>query len=245
MKFPLLLLCVVLAGASAQAQTKTSYSGNVLDAFDKKYLEGVTVAVVGKESVKTNPRGYFSVEGIMGDTLVLSFPGFIDQKVVLGQDRFLLLQIQDRARLLPTFQVEAEPYRFRFKDGKLYLADDEPEAEKSLSQKMSAGFGTSDGGGGVAIYGPISYFTRRNVQLRKYEARLEWIKRRQGYLEVIDSDSIRTELMAKYRLDRSAWDEMIIRFNEFHLNHEFLDWSKERVISNLTDFLRIESLLED
>ena len=127
----------------------------------------------------------------------------------------------------------------------MYLADDEPEAEKSLSQKMSAGFGTSDGGGGVAIYGPISYFTRRNVQLRKYEARLEWIKRRQGYLEVIDSDSIRTELMAKYRLDRSSWDEMIIRFNEFHLNHEFLDWSKERVISNLTDFLRIESLLED
>jgi hypothetical protein len=245
MKFSFLLLCVIVTLASAHAQTKTSYSGNVLDAFDKKYLEGVTVAVIGKESVQTNARGYFSVEGILGDTLLLSFPGFIDQKVVLGKDRFLLLQIQDRARLLPTFQVDAEPYRFRFKDGKLYLADDETEAEKSLSQKMSAGFGTSDGGGGVAIYGPISYFTRRNVQLRKYEARLEWIKRRQGYLEVIDSDSIRTELMAKYSLDRSAWDEMIIRFNEFHLNHEFLDWSKERVISNLTDFLRIESLLED
>lgn len=243
MKFLSFLISFLFLAASAEAQS--SYSGNVLDAFDKKYLEGVAVGVVGKGNVLTNSRGYFNVEAMLGDTLLLSFPGFIDQKILLGIDRFLLLQIQDRARLLPTFQVDAEPYRFRFKDGKLYLADDEQEVEKSLSQKVTAGLGTSNGGGGATIYGPISYFTRRNVQLRKYEARLEWIKRRQGYLEVIDSDSIRTELLTKYRLNRTAWDGMIVRFNEFHLHHEFLDWSKERVIANLSEFLRIESLLED
>lgn len=243
MKGPVFLISFLLAASLAFGQS--SYSGNVLDATDKKYLEGVTVSVLGKESVTTNARGYFSVKGILGDTLLLTFPGFIDQKVVLGQDRFLLLQIQDKARLLPTFQVEAEPYKFRFRDGKLYLAEDEPEAEKSLSKQVSMGTGTSGGGGGVSIYGPISYFSKRNTQLRKYEERLQWIKRRQGYLEVIDSDSIRTELMETYKLDRPEWDEMIIRFNEFHLNHEFLDWSKDRVIASLKEFLRIESLLEN
>ena len=243
MKFPVFLISFFLMAVSAVAQS--SYSGNVLDAFDKKYLEGVTVSVTGKESVLTNSRGYFNVQGMLGDTLLLSFPGFFDQKVILGQDKFLLLQIQDRARLLPTFQVDAEPYKFRFRDGKLFLVEDESEEEKSLSKQVSMGTGTSDGGAGVAIYGPISYFSKRNTQLRKYEERLEWIKRRQGYLEVIDSDSIRTELMENYQLDRPKWDNMIIRFNEFHLNHEFLDWSRDRVIASLKEFLRIESLLEN
>ncbi|HSF55136.1 MAG TPA: hypothetical protein VLA71_15380 [Algoriphagus sp.] len=241
MKCSVFLTVFILFSFSAIAQI--SYSGNVLDAFDKKYLEGVTVSIVGKNSVATNSRGYFSLEGAAGDTLLLSFPGFIDQRILLGSDRFLLIQIQDKARLLPTFQVEAEPYKFRFKDGKLYLAENEPEQEKSLSKQVSMGTGTSDGGAGLAIYGPISYFSKRNTQLRRYEERLEWIKRRQGYLEVIDSDSIRTELMSTYKLDRGDWDEMIMRFNEFHLEHEFLDWPKDRVIASLKEFIRIESYL--
>ncbi|SEF62854.1 peptidase associated/transthyretin-like domain-containing protein [Algoriphagus boritolerans] len=243
MKGLILLLCFGLLTASAICQT--SYSGNVLDSFDKKYLEGVTVSIKGKESVLTNPRGYFSIQGMMGDTLVLSFAGFYDQQVILGSDRFMLLQIQDRARLLPTFQVDAEPYRFRFKDGKLYLSENEPDQEKSLSQNVSMGIGTSNGSPGVAIYGAISYFTKRNTQLRRYAQQLEWIKRREGYLEVIDSDSIRTELMASYELDRDQWDQLIIRFNQFHLQHEFLDWSKDRVLTSLKEFIRIESYLMD
>lgn len=243
MKFLVLISFIFLLNLEAFAQT--SYSGNVLDSFDKKYLEGVTVSIKGKESVLTNPRGYFSIQGMMGDTLLLSFAGFYDQQVILGSDRFMLLQIQDRARLLPTFQVDAEPYRFRFKDGKLYLSENEPEREKSLSQSVSMGVGTSDGSPGVAIYGAISYFTKRNTQLRRYAQQLEWIKRRQGYLEVIDSDSIRTELMASYELDRDQWDQIIIRFNEFHLQHEFLDWTAERVLTSLKEFIRIESYFID
>lgn len=222
-----------------------SYSGNVLDSFDKKYLEGVAVSIKEKETVLTNSRGYFSIQGIIGDTLQLSFPGFYDQNVVLSGERFLLLQIQDRARLLPTFQVNSEPYKFRFKDGKLYFAEKETESEKSLSQSVSAGIGTSDGGAGVAIYGPISYFSKRNTQLRRYAERLEWIRRRQGYLEVIDSDSIRTELMATYNVTREEWDEIIFRFNEFHLHHEFMDWTKERVDASLREFIQIEAVLRD
>lgn len=223
------------------AKGQTSFSGNVLDAFDKKYLEGVAVSVAGAELATTNSRGYFSVKAREGDTLRLSFPGFIDREIVLGKDRFLLLQIQDQARLLPTFQVEAEPYRFRFKDGKLYLAEDEPEQARKLSHGVSAGTPPT---GGFAVYGVLSSLTKRNRQLRQYEERLEWIQRRKGYLEVIDSDSIRTELMNTYRLNRETWDELIMRFNSFHLEHEFLDWPKDRVAASLAEFIRIESYLD-
>ncbi|WP_111669574.1 peptidase associated/transthyretin-like domain-containing protein [Algoriphagus litoralis] len=243
MKDAVFLFLIFLLALPGFAQS--TYSGNVLDSFDKKYLEGVSISVNGKVSTLTNSRGYFSIKGMAGDTLYLSFPGFFDQRVILDSDRFLLLQIQDRARLLPTFQVDAEPYRFRFKDGKLYLSEDEPEQEKSIYQKVSAGLGTPDGGGGVTIYGPISYFSKRNTQLRRYAEQLEHIRRRSGYLEVIDSDSIRAELMAEYGLSRQDWDEIIIRFNEFHIQHEFLDWPKARVSASLSEFIRLEATFRD
>lgn len=243
MKIPVFL--VLFFSIIFCANGQTSFSGNVLDAFDKKYLEGVSVSITGKESVVTNPRGYFSVKGEEGDTLRLSFPGFIDREIILGKERFLLLQIQDQARLLPTFQVEAEPYRFRFKDGKLYLAEGEPEQERNLSHGVTAGAAqNADLTPGFAVYGVLSSLTKRNRQLRQYEERLEWIQRRQGYLEVIDSDSIRTDLMKTYQLNRDAWDELILRFNTFHLEHEFLDWPKDRVAASLAEFVRIESYLD-
>lgn len=243
MKFLVHISFLLIVNLEAFAQS--SYSGNVVDSFDKKYLEGVAVSIRGKESVFTNSRGYFSIQGMMGDTLRLNFPGFFEQKIILSSERFLLFQLQDKANLLPTFQVDAEPYRFRFKDGKLVLYEDENGDEKSLSQQVGVGLGTPGGGGGLTIFGPISYFSKRNAQLRRYAQQLEWLRRRQGYVEVIDSDSIRTDLMSSYDLNREQWDQLIIRFNQFHLQHEFLDWSKERVYASLKEFIRIESYLLD
>ena len=74
---------------------------------------------------------------------------------------------------------------------------------------------------------------------------MEWEKRRQGYLEVIDSDSLRTSLMDSYQLDRKQWDDLILRFNVFHASHEFLDWPKARVQEALVTFFRLEAHPED
>ena len=221
------------------------YTGNVVDAWDKKYLEGVVITNGKGEEAKTNARGYFSIPSLMGDTLVFNFPGFLEKKWVATSESFLFIELQDRARLLPTFQVKAEPYRFRFKDGKLYLSEDEPIIEKPLSQQVGIGIDPTSPSPGFSIYGPISYFSKRNRQLRAYEERLNWEKQRVGYLEVIDSDSVRIELMQQYGLDRKKWDELILRFNTFHAAHEFLGWSKERVLAALKEFFRLEILLED
>lgn len=81
--------------------------------------------------------------------------------------------------------------------------------------------------------------------MRAYEERMTWEKQRAGYLEVIDADSVRIELMQLYRLDRKQWDELILRFNSFHAAHEFLGWSKERVFASLKEFFRLEMVLSD
>ena len=117
-----LLLFFFFCVVSLSAQRR--YSGNVIDAWDKKYLEGVVVSHPSGEKVKTNSRGYFSIPALQGDTLTFQFPGFLEKKMRLTADAFLFVELQDLARLLPTFQVKAEPYRFRFKDGKLYLSED-------------------------------------------------------------------------------------------------------------------------
>lgn len=221
------------------------YSGNVVDAWDKKYLEGVVVTNGKGEKAKTNTRGYFSIFTLMGDTLVFNFPGFLEKKWVVNSEHFLFIELQDRARLLPTFQVKAEPYSFRFKDGKLILIEEPSVEETRLSQQVGIGVDSTSPNPGFAIYGPISYFTKRNRQLRAYEKRMEWEKRRQGYLEVIDSDSLRTSLMDSYQLDRQQWDDLILRFNVFHASHEFLDWPKVRVQEALVTFFRLEALPEN
>ena len=221
------------------------YTGNVVDAWDKKYLEGVIVTNGKGEESKTNARGYFSISSLMGDTLVFNFPGFIKKKLVATSEYFLFIELQDRARLLPTFQVKAEPYSFRFKDGKLILIEEPSLEETPLSQQVGIGVDSTSPNPGFVIYGPISYFTKRNRQLRAYEKRMEWEKRRQGYLEIIDSDSLRTSLMDSYQLDRKEWDDLILRFNAFHASHEFLDWPKARVQEALLTFFRLEAVLED
>ncbi|MEB2786768.1 hypothetical protein [Algoriphagus persicinus] len=235
MKFRFLVILYFAFVPALLAQR--SYSGNVLDATDKTYLEGVNVEVLGSESTDiTNIRGYFSVKGAIGDTLRISFPGFIEQKIPLGEETFIMVQIQDRARLLPTFEVKSEPYAFRFKDGKLVLID--PDEEKAPSKKggISAGYLDSPNGG-VAIAGVLSSLTKRARLEREYQKKQEWMRRRAGYYAVIESDSVRQNLMVKYQLQRSDWDRMIIRFNEGNAYHEFLDWSEERVFTTLSEFI--------
>ncbi|MBN3582244.1 carboxypeptidase-like regulatory domain-containing protein [Algoriphagus aestuarii] len=230
------ILFLVLQGAYSQV----SYSGNILDANDKRYLEGVLVEVQGKsESDSTNSRGYFNVQAIAGDTLKVTFPGFIDQQIILSSERFIQIQIQDQARLLPTFEVKAEPYTFRFKDGKLILVDPNEVKPESSKGQMTAGYRDSPEGG-VAIGGVISYFTKKSKNAREYAKKLEYLKRREGYLKIIDSDSIKNVLGEEYEISEGEWDPLIIKFNQMHAHHEFLDWSSEKVYARLKEFIEWE-----
>lgn len=229
----------------SEVEAQLTYSGNVLDAIDKRYIEGVQISVLGQNvSSTTNSRGYFSTKASEGDTLLFRFEGFYDQKIRLEKDRFILVQLQDRARLLPSFEVKADPYLFRFINGKLTLIDEDELASQSTAKQSGLTKGTSTGAG-VTINGPISYFTRRARNEREHIRKLKIIARRKGYLDVVDSDSVRSKIMDRHRLDRASWDKLIVRFNQSNLSHQFLDWSKDRVLSHLNLFIEREKALED
>lgn len=239
MKFALTLLLLICAVQLSFAQL--SYSGNVLDDTDNTYLEGVRVEVIGGDQIDTtNERGYFSVKANAGDSLKLSYPGFMDLNIVLTSERYLQLLLHDRARLLPTFTVKSEPYSFRFKDGKLTVVDPNEEKEKGNSSGISAGYLNSPNGG-VAIAGVLSSLTKKARLERQYQKKLIWLDRRAGYYAVVESDSVRKNLMIKYQLDRSEWDRILIRYNEGNQYHEFLDWSQSRVYNSLEEFIKRES----
>lgn len=221
---------------------QSTYSGNILDSSDKGYLEGVEVSSShSDQKVLSNERGYFSLQAMIGDTLKLSFPGFIEQKLVLGSEKFLMIQLQDKARFLPPFEVRSQAYSYRLKDGKLVLRDENEEAPISRKGEVIAGTKANDPNGGVTLSGPISYFTKKARLEREYQKKKIWLARREGYYQVIQSDSVQQELMDKYELNQKEWDSLVIKFNQFHQSHEFLDWSEARVKKSLDEFFRFET----
>lgn len=234
-------------GWTSFALGQTTYSGNVLDANDRQVMEGVRVKVLGRESSSTtNQRGYFSVQGFAGDTLSVEFDGFITQKVPLGKERFLMIEIQDKARFLPTFEVRSPEYSYRFKDGKLVLRDEnEVEAPSRKGEVIAGPINRGDGSGGVALSGVISYFTKKARNAREYARKQQWHDRRAGYYSIVESDSIRSLLKNDFDLSAEDWNELIIQFNQFHATHEFLDWNEKRVYSQLREFIRIETSYMD
>jgi hypothetical protein len=219
-----------------------TYSGNIIDSQDKGFLEGVKVQSVssGEEGL-SNSRGCFSISAFLGDTLVFSFPGFISQHQALSSEFFLMIELQDKARFLPTFEVEGNNYSYSFKDGRLTIRDEnEAKTPSRKGEVITTPMDNGDGTGGMVISGPISYFTKKARLAREYERKKQWLSRRTGYYEVIDSDTTRTQLMEKYELSREDWDKMVIRFNQFHQQHEFLDWPESRVLKSLEEFIQIE-----
>jgi len=46
--------------------------------------------------------------------------------------------------------------------------------------------------------------------------------------------------MKAYGIDRSKWDELLLKFNAKNAENEFLDWSKEQVLVALEEFLTSE-----
>ncbi|MBY5950312.1 carboxypeptidase-like regulatory domain-containing protein [Algoriphagus marincola] len=225
------------------ALAQRTYSGNIIDSQDKGFLEGVKVQSISSgEEVLSNTRGYFSISAFLGDTLVFSFPGFVSQRQALSSEFFLMIELQDKARFLPTFEVEGNNYSYSFKDGRLTIRDENEAKEPSRKgEVITRPLDNGDGTGGIGISGPISYFTKKARLAREYERKKEWLARRKGYYQIIESDAVRAELMEEFQLTRESWDQLVIRFNQFHQEHEFLDWSEARVRKSLEEFIRIET----
>src|SRR5688500_8161649 len=84
MKQSLFFLFLLLLQITVQAQTR---SGRVLSADDSQPLPGATVKVKGTtNSAVTDQNGLFTISAVKGDVLVISFIGYQERELRVGDE---------------------------------------------------------------------------------------------------------------------------------------------------------------
>jgi len=222
---------------SIQAQTIT---GNVIDGFDKGYLEDVWVVnLTNMDSSLTNSRGYFRLQGSRGDSIFFSKQYYILNKVIVGEDRHFVAEIYLNARTLPQFSVYGNEYKVPYLVG----GTTSPTGMRGFSDRKAGPgkiyMGMSENPGlvpAVTIDGLISYFMKSERNKREYARKLAIIARKKDYLDLIQSDSVMTALKSEYNLSKQDLDDLIIEFNLHNKDHQFLDMSWKLVEQRLIEF---------
>jgi len=234
MKSIIFIFFFFIATLSVQGQVLT---GNIIDVPDQYNLKGVKVKNTRTAQAYTsNNRGYFRMEVEMGDTVVFSKEGYVNHVIVVKEIDHLVVPMTFDAVGLPTAYVYADR-------PSLYIPgislDRDPDRKPMGPGRIMPGHSGSatEMTPGVTLDGPISYFTKRERNKRQYKRALEKLERQAPYLEVIQSDSIKNVLMNRFELEEVELDELIIGFNIYHREHEFLDMDHDTVLGLLYEFL--------
>ena len=234
MKPALFSILLLLISYSIQGQVLT---GNVIDVHDQYNMKGVKVENLNNSQTYTsNARGYFRIEVDLGDTVVFSKEGYVDYVLLVKDTEHMVIPLTFDAMGLPTAYVFGDR-------PSLYIPgvskDIDPDRKPMGPGWIMPGHSGShtDLTPGVTLDGPISYFTKRERNKRQYKRALEKIQRQQDYLDVIQSDSIKQVLMERFEVNEEELDELIIGFNIYHREHEFLDMDKKTVLGLLYEFL--------
>ncbi|MBS9525423.1 hypothetical protein KIH41_04380 [Litoribacter ruber] len=230
MSYPLrILIFIVLFGSGSSIAFAQAVTGNVIDVQDNYNLKDVKVEnIKTAETFTSNDRGYFRIGATLGDSIRFTKEGYVPHYWVVDDlEHQLIPLIFDAVGLPPAYVFGERP--------SLYI----PGISKDLDpDRKPAGPGRVYGGHsgsqtemtpGFTMDGPISYFTRRERNKRQYRRAMEKEARQAPYLEIIKSDSVMHVLKSKYQLEDKELDSLIIEFNLYHIEHEFLDLDHEDV----------------
>src|SRR6476661_2572425 len=89
------IIATSLFSLQVHAQEKT-ISGVVISATDKTPLQGVTVSVAGtSKAATTDENGKFSITAGKGQKLVLSYVGYNEQSLVVGDETSLSVNLAE------------------------------------------------------------------------------------------------------------------------------------------------------
>ncbi len=234
MKSILFIFFLCITAVSAQGQVLT---GNIIDVLDQSYLNGVNVENTRTAATFTSSNlGYFRMEVELGDSVVFSKEGYVTHVIVVKETVHQVVSMVFDAVGLPPVDVFGER-------PSLYIPgislDKDPNRKPMGPGRIMPGHSGSftEMTPGVTLDGPISYFTKRERNKRQYKRALEKLARQAAYLEVIQSDSIKQALMDRFELLETELDELIIGFNTYHREHEFLDMDYDTVLGLLYEFL--------
>ena len=94
-----ILAIMLLCYLPVQAQTPTVISGTLTDSLDTGPIVGASIMVQGtKVATQTDANGKFSISASQGATLIFSYIGYVEKKIVVGSNANLNI------RLLPSSQ---------------------------------------------------------------------------------------------------------------------------------------------
>ena len=211
--------------------------GKVLDAKGESGIAWVKVMNTHSDKFTyTDHAGGFEIFAESGDTLIFSLKNFHSKTLIFTeptQDPWVVYLEFDAIELPEVYVMEKNENT----SIKLYGIN-EVDPNHIPIRPGHVGLGaTEDYRPGVAMAGPISFFSKSEKNKRNYRKAEELRAAQQGYLEVIHSDSMRNELIKHFSLSREKYDSLLILFNAANRHHQFRDMEKDRVEKMLFYFM--------
>lgn len=214
---------------SVGASFSQEVEGKVVDGQGQSGIAWVKVdnTRMGKFTY-TDHEGKFRAFAETGDTLVFSLKNFHSKSVVLDQpaDEPLVVYLDFDAVELPEVFVMEKNENTSIQLHGINKVD--PNYVPIRPGDVRAG-ATEDYRPGLAMAGPISFFSKAEKHKRNFRKAEELREAQSDYLEVVRSDSMRNGLIHHFSLNREKYDSLLILFNAANRHHQFRDMEKERV----------------
>jgi hypothetical protein len=189
-----LFALALLSSLSAYSQDLTH--GIVVDSLTLGPLQGVHVRVKNSnKGTVTDAKGDFYIATQRVDTLTLSRVGYIDLSVPLFfEERDILIRLKERVRMLQEITISGTRLR----------PSEVIRTTRTMPRKMS----TAD-----AFSSPWDYFTRGQKDRRKAVKLINENNRIRTYVEVINDQLLREEIMDEHALTETEYYNILAAFN--------------------------------
>ncbi len=189
-----LITFLSLASLYASAQKRTR--GIVVDSTSLKALPGVHVRIKNTNRVAvTNGSGVFQLTTTPADTLMLTMVGYNTLELpLLFEEEDIMIRMSERFQLLKEVTIT----------GNRLFESDIIRSERSLPHKMT----TAD-----AFSSPWEYFSRGQKEKRKVVKLINENDRVKTYIQVINDQEIREEIMYDHQLSETQYYSTLALFN--------------------------------
>lgn len=205
-----------------------SIRGTVMSAEDQAPLQAVHILNLSSGSGTTSlAGGSFFLSASPGDTLLFSAVGFMSYRHAIEDDESkLLITLIPEIKMLPGLSIYAEADNANQSGRRKILSVPGLRSLESTQrfapmtfvwEKRESGFPLPLISAGGVLYGPFSYFSKSEKELRKMNEEAKEEDKLGGYLQTIHHHKTRQFLMAHHQLEEQEYDSLIFIFNQERL----------------------------
>lgn len=194
--------------------------GIVVDSISMKAIPGVHVLVKGKDGYAvTNSLGAFQVRSGPADTLVLTMVGYTPAVIpLLFEEDDLMIRMSERYQLLQEVTIS----------GNRLFESDIVREQRVAPRKMTTA---------EAFSSPWTYFSRDQKERRKVVKLINENDRIKTYIQVINDQETREDIMFDYELSEIQYYNTLALFNQ-QSQDVLYSTDPQEIIASLRAFFR-------